>query len=214
MQKKETMVKRFEKAPEKPDPQLEFYTKQVLDRREATENKLKLLHGSFFGRPIMKFQVGRVTDVWVPYCYLEYDFYVERNIAFRKKGLEKRGEVALVFDMNEMHPFQYDLHEAGPLPLFRGKLDTKGRTVLSCSNSFREVEAKAEDHIQYRIMKKFYGRNGDLTLKTWKKFFRPAVEMEIIYKGNNSNLRYAYLDEFGVESEHVLGLKYRVDNNF
>ena len=28
------------------------------------------------------------------------------------------------------------------------------------------------------------------------------------------NMRYAYLDEFAVESEHVLGLKYRVGNNF
>lgn len=38
--------------------------------------------------------------------------------------------------------------------------------------------------------------------------------MEIIYKGKYPNMRYAYLDEFAVESEHVLGLKYRVDNNF
>ena len=37
---------------------------------------------------------------------------------------------------------------------------------------------------------------------------------EIIYKGKYPNMRYAYLDEFAVESEHVLGLKYRVDNNF
>ena len=27
-------------------------------------------------------------------------------------------------------------------------------------------------------------------------------------------MRYAYLDEFAVESEHVLGLKYRVEKQF
>lgn len=223
MQKKETLVKRLAavqqqekktivdewKAKEK-----EFYTQQVLDRDEAVNSKIKLLRGNFFGKPIQKFDIGMVRDVWVPYCYLQYHFYVERNVMFKKKGLEKEGEVAVVFDMNEMHPFQYDYYEDGEIKLKKGKIDDGSRDIIKCVNSFNAVEEKAIDHIQFKIMKRFYGRNGKLTLTKRKRFYRPAVELEIIYKGEHSNLRYAYLDEFAVESEHILGLKYRVDNNF
>jgi hypothetical protein len=161
----------------------------------------------------MKFQVGQVTDVWVPYCYLEYRFIVERSILFKKKGLEKNGEVGLVFDMNEMHPFQYDLYESGQLPLKKESLG-KEKKIIRSENAMDEVKAKAEDYIQYKIMRKFYGAEGKLALKRNVLFYRPAVELEIIYKGENKNQRYAYLDEFSVDSEHILGLKYRVDNHF
>ncbi|NBI63585.1 hypothetical protein D3Z38_11105 [Clostridiales bacterium] len=191
----------------------QYVTVRTLEREEAVEKKLKLLRGSLFGKPIMKFQVGQVTDVWVPYCYLEYRFIVERSILFKKKGLEKNGEVGLVFDMNEMHPFQYDLYESGQLPLKKESLG-KEKKIIRSENAMDEVKAKAEDYIQYKIMRKFYGAEGKLALKRNVLFYRPAVELEIIYKGENKNQRYAYLDEFSVDSEHILGLKYRVDNHF
>lgn len=220
---KDTIVKRLDQAEENevkknkkdvPKKESMFYTKQEVDRQEAIDSKLKLLRGSFFGKQIVKFDIGKVTDVWVPYCYLEYDFHVERNILFKKKGLVKEGKVAVVLDVNEMHPFQYDIYESGELPLVRGKLDTERKTVIKTTNSFRDMEEKSEDYIQFKIMKKFYGRNADLVLSKRRLFYRPAVELEIIYKGQYPNMRYAYLDSFAVESEHVLGLKYRVDNNF
>ncbi|MCQ4637104.1 hypothetical protein NE619_10235 [Anaerovorax odorimutans] len=224
MQQEKTIVKRLEKLEKAVQPEhagsrrkdagAQYFTEAVCSRNEAIESKLKLLRGSFFGRPIVKFEVKNVTDVWVPYCYLEYDFAVERNIMFRKKGLMKTGKVGLVFDMNEMHPFQYDLYESGELPLKKGRVDGKQRKLLECSNSMHDVKAKAEEYLQFRVMKKFYGTEARLRLDKERPFFRPAVEIEVLYKGKNSNLRYAYLDEFAVESEHVLGLKYRVDNNF
>lgn len=191
-----------------------FHTKQVADRQEAIDSKLKLLRGSIFGRPIVKFDIGTVRDVWVPYCYLEYDFHVERSVMFKRRGLVKEGKVAVVLDVNEMHPFQYDIYESGELPLVKGSPDTENREMIKTENSFHDMDEKSREYIQFKIMKKFYGRNGELDLVVQKLFYRPAVEMEIIYKGENSNLRYAYLDEFAVENEHVLGLKYRVDNNF
>lgn len=224
MQQEGSLVKRLDRrkrsaaagrdSPARQDSTKQQYvTAQTLDREEAVEKKLKLLRGNFFGKPIMKFQVGQVTDVWVPYCYLEYRFVVERSVLFKKKGLEKSGEVGLVFDMNEMHPFQYDLYESGQLPLKKENLG-KERTIIHSENTMADVKEKAEDHIQYKIMRKFYGAEGKLSLKKNMLFYRPAVELEIIYKEENKNLRYAYLDEFSVDSEHVLGLKYRVDNNF
>lgn len=191
-----------------------YFTEIAHNRDEAVESKLKLLRGNFFGRPMVKFEVVNMSDVWVPYCYLEYDFSVERKILFRQKGLMKTGAVGLVFDMNEMHPFQYDLYESGALPLKKGRLDQERRKILKSSNSLHDVKAKAEDYLQFRVMKKFYGTEAQLYLRKEQPFFRPAVEIEVLYKEKNRNFRYAYLDEFAVESEHVLGLKYRVDNNF
>ena len=205
---KDTMVKHLNKRKE------EFYTEEIADRKKAVESKLKLLHGSFFGKQIVKFEIGSVADVWVPYCYLEYDFHVERNIMFKKKGLVKEGKVAVVFDANEMHPFQYDVYESGSLQLKKGKIKIEEKKVVAASGSVSDMKKKSEEYIQYKIMRKFYGRNGELTLRKETLFYRPAVELEIIYKGRHSNMRYAYLDQFAIENEHVLGLKYRVENNF
>lgn len=191
-----------------------FYADAIRDPYEAVQSKIRLLRGSFFGRPISRFEVGTVRNVWIPYYYMEYSFLVERNVLFKKRGIKKEGELALVFDMNEMHPFQYDLYESGSLSLKKGKPDIESGEIIECTNDFSEVRIKSEDYIQFRIMKRFYGTDGKLSLKQKLKFYRPAVELEIIYKGQNSNLRYAYLDEFSVKSEHILGLKYRVDNNF
>ena len=63
-----------------------YFTEIAHNRDEAVESKLKLLRGNFFGRPMVKFEVVSMSDVWVPYCYLEYDFSVERKILFRQKG--------------------------------------------------------------------------------------------------------------------------------
>lgn len=221
MLQEKTIVKRLGKAA-RAEPadclqtagDVQFFTQIVHSRNEAVESKLKLLRGSFFGRPMVKFEVKSMSDVWVPYCYLEYDFSVERKIMFKQKGLMKTGTVGLVFDLNEMHPFQYDLLESGALPLKKGRLNQEQRKMLKSSHSLCEVKAKAEDYLQFRVMKKFYGTEAQLYLKKEQPFFRPAVEIEVLYKGKNTNFRYAYLDEFAVESEHVLGLKYRVDNNF
>ena len=119
MLQEKTIVKRLGKAA-RAEPadclqtagDVQFFTQIVHSRNEAVESKLKLLRGSFFGRPMVKFEVKSMSDVWVPYCYLEYDFSVERKIMFKQKGLMKTGTVGLVFDLNEMHPFQYDLFES------------------------------------------------------------------------------------------------------
>ena len=54
------------------------------------------------------------------------------NIMFKKKGLVKEGKVAVVFDANEMHPFQYDVYESGSLPLKKGKIKIEEKKSGSC----------------------------------------------------------------------------------
>ena len=130
-EEKRPAVKRLKKAvkPAKSKDNI-FHTKQVADRQEAIDSKLKLLHGSIFGKPIIKFDIGAVRDVWVPYCYLEYDFHVERSVMFKKKGLVKEGKVAVVLDVNEMHPFQYHIYETVWLPPLKGVPETCNRATI------------------------------------------------------------------------------------
>ena len=103
--------------------------------------------------------------------------------------------MAVVLDVNEMHPFQYDIYESGELPLIKGVPETGNREIIKTENSFHDMDEKSQEYIQFKIMRKFYGRNGKLDMAKCRFFYRPAVELEIIYKGENSNMRYAYLDE-------------------
>ncbi|MCI7304193.1 hypothetical protein NIA71_12550 [Ihubacter massiliensis] len=205
------MVKRLEKREQLGKV---WYTPITQDREEAVEKKLRLLHGSFFGKPIVKFEVNARKDVYVPYCYLVYHFHAERGILFRKNGLEKVGDAGVIFDLNEAHPFQYDVYESGGLKLTKKIAGSLKRTALPAGISQQQMQEQTEEYIQDKIMKRFYGRPGQLELKKQQYFFRPAVELQIVYKNGAVNKRYAYLDDFGVESEHILGLKYRVENNF
>ncbi len=189
-----------------------LHTDIVRNRKEAAEEKLKLLHGSFFGKPLVKFEVGLMRDVWVPYCYLVYQYRLGGNAFFGKKRSFREGKVAVVFDLNEAHPMQYDIYENGDLKFIKKKAADKDRKVIPAGISKNGILERAEQHIQMKVMKRFYGRQGDLKLITKQDFFRPAVELEIIYKEKNVNKRYAYLDEFGIQSEHILGLKYRVEH--
>lgn len=189
-----------------------LHTGIVRDRKEAIEEKVKLLHGSFFGRPLVKFDVGLMRDVWIPYCYLVYQYRLGGNAFFSKRRSAREGKVAVVFDLNEVHPMQYDIYENGDLKFIKKKTADKERKIIPAGISKNETLEQAEQHIQMKVMKRFYGRQGDLKLINKQDFFRPAVELEIIYKGENVNKRYAYLDEFGIQSEHILGLKYRVEH--
>lgn len=188
-----------------------LHTDIVRNREDAIEEKIKLLHGSIFGKPIVKFEIDSMRDVWVPYCYLVYHYDLGGNSLFNKKRSSREGKVAVVFDLNETHPMQYDIYENGELKLIK-KEACGARKIISAGISENEILKQTEQHIQMRIMKRFYGKQGDLKLISKKSFFRPAVELELIYRKENVNKRYVYLDEFGIQSEHILGLKYRVEH--
>lgn len=214
------MVKRLLEKNKKPNNEVEiqnskcqkgFYAPIAVDREEAIEKKLQRLRGNFFGKPIAKFEVGNIRNVWIPYCYVVYDFSVG-GVKGVLKMAKKTGEVAVVFDMNEEHIFQYDIYESGHLELKKGSIDESKASIIKTKITDKDILKKIEEYIQYKVLIKSYASKGEIKFKMQKKFFRPAVEIEVIYKGRNSNLRYAYLDEYGVENEHVMGLKYRLNH--
>lgn len=189
-----------------------LHTDIVRNKESAVQEKVKLLHGSIFGKPLIKFEINSMSDVWVPYCYLVYHFELKGNGILKKNKASRDGKVAVVFDQNEAHPMQYDIYENGELEFVRKKINEGKMREIEATISDQDMLKATENHIQIKIMKRFYGKQAELKLIKKQDFFRPAVELEVIYRGENVNKRYVYLDEFGIQSEHILGLKYRVEH--
>ena len=90
--------------------------------------------------------------------------------------------MAVVLDVNEMHPFQYDIYESGELPLIKGVPETGNREIIKTENSFHDMDEKSQEYIQFKIMRKFYGRNGKLDMAKCRFFYRPAVSLDNIQR--------------------------------
>ena len=182
----------------------------TVPRDEAIEKKIDRLKVKMFGVTLGKFEVGNTRDVWIPYSLMTYAFLIDRKTIFNKTGsLNREGQLHFIFDYNEVHPFQYDIIDNGELKLKNIDCTKSGAVFLPQSVTDEEAHEKMEWHIQNRILRRIYSTNGKISLEKEKKFYRAAVEMEILY-GANQHLRYAYLDDYGVDSEHILGLKYRI----
>ncbi|HML36454.1 MAG TPA: hypothetical protein PKA19_03375 [Bacillota bacterium] len=187
-------------------------TRNVILRDDAIEKKLDSLRVKILGFELGKFEVGEMRDVYVPYSLMTYGFLIDRKTMFNRNGhLNRSGELHFVFDYNEVHPFQYYTEENGELDLIKVDEARSDRLILPSNATAREVQDKMEWHIQTKVLRRTYATGGKITLKAEKKFYRAAVEIKIYY-GANENIRYAYLDEYGVNSEHILGLKYRISS--
>ena len=195
---------------EEPSNKAKNFLKIVADRQEAIDKKIKRLEGSFFGKPVNELILGEERDVWVPYGYFVYKYEVGSKLGGLLKMGKRTGKVHIIYDMNERHCFQYDEKESGELPIVRGNVPTDSGDIIKLKISKNDIKTDVEDYIQYKIMYKTFGCKADLTLEENIIFYRPAVELEVFFRGKNRNLRYAYLDEYAVENEHILGMKYRL----
>lgn len=182
----------------------------TVSRQDAIDKKLDSLKFKMFGKTFGRFDVEEMRDVWVPYSFITYRYLIDRKTIFNKNGsLNRAGELHFVFDYNEAHPFQYDMSDNGELELKKVSQATLNRIFLPPSIDDMQAKEKMEWHIQSRVLRGIYSTEGKISLANEKKFYRAAVEMKVIY-GVNENLRYAYLDGYGVDSEHILGLKYQI----
>jgi hypothetical protein len=76
-----------------------------------------------------------------------------------------------------------------------------------------EVREYSETFIQNKILRRLYAAAGELELEDEIPFYRPARRIGIRYRGSETvNERFAYLDAYGVENEHILGLKVRMNS--
>ena len=183
----------------------------TVDRDEAINAKLKLLQGRIFGKPIVKFKVGATRNVLIPYSYIVYNLTPTRSKLLGAQNKNADRKICVVFDINEKHAMQYDVYESGELEMVNKNFNNEWE-IIDTDLSKDEILEKVEDYINFNIVKRFYGGKAEIKFVSKKDFYRPAVEIDVIYRKNNLNKRYAYLDGFGIQSEHILGLKYRVEH--
>lgn len=188
-------------------------TEQILSKDQAVDQKVAQLQTKVFGMSTTKFQIESIKKVHIPYCFYIYDYEINRKTFINRSGkLDKRGQVAVVFDLNEVHPFEYDLGDEDRLILKQSsKTNLEGEFLKSqCSDS--EADDTVLFRIQNKILRRVYGTTGDLKLVKRTDFYRPAWQLEIKYKKSDiTNVRYAYADNYAVQNEHILGLKFRLD---
>lgn len=183
-------------------------TKPVRSDEEAIGKKMELLNTKLFGifSPVT-YNLMMRSKVYVPYELLVFSYEIRRGKDNQKKGLFYReGEVGIIFDMNEVHPFHFDLYD--DLKLVKEK-HVEG-VILSGHCTFEEAEIKSKEYVQWRVLQRAFKSSGSVELIKSIKFYRPAWEMHVEARGKKM-IRYAYMDEYGPENEHVSGLKVRLD---
>jgi len=188
-------------------------TRPAVSEDEATEKKLKQLESRILGFKVMSFEIVSNDYVYVPYRFYRYGFQVNRKTLINKSGqFDKQGELTVIFDNNEAHPFECDINEMGELDFVDIDLSEKKGEILSVACGKDEAREETEYFIQNKILRRIYASTGNIEQLEDVAFYRPAKRLTIQYKNNPNSLneRFAYLDAYGVVSEHILGLKVRV----
>jgi len=188
-------------------------TRPVVSEYTATANKLRQLELRLLGIKTTNFEVLSNEYVYIPHRLYRYEFKVNRKTLLNRSGkYDKMGELFVIFDNNEAHPFESDMEEIGTLDFIDIDLSDKKGEILEAQYQKEKAREKVEAFIQNKILRRLYASSGDIKLLDDKPFFRPAKSLSIRYKSNPDSVyeRSAYLDSYGVVNEHILGLKVRV----
>ena len=118
----------------------------------------------------------------------------------------------MMYDANEKHGFYFDLSEREFLSLKKLHLpEVETRFEIFEDKIDREErEKKVRELIKYKYLRRIARVGAELTLVKTTRFYRPAMELIVNAKGKEME-RYAYMDRFSLSSEHVSGLKVRLD---
>ena len=169
-----------------------------------------MLQPKLFGVNLGKLNICGMRKVWVPYSLYELSYYVDRSsMISRRKTFDKSGKLHFIYDHNEAHQFQFDMEEDDKLDLVKIPDFPGDREVLEKTKQPHEVKADLIEHSRERVLRRIYGVSSNVTLSQETAFYRAAVEIQIDY-GKGINYRYAYLDDYGVSNEHMIGLRYRM----
>lgn len=179
------------------------------DEDEAVEMKIKALQVRVFGKAVAKFDIEGIRRVWIPYGLMMFDYHIDRKTLFSRKNNDKEGKLCFIYDYNEAHQFQFDEYELEKLKMIKHDLKNSERTIVKASISGARALEDVTYYAQERVLRRVFGTRGNLKFTGEKKFYRAAVEMQINY-GKESNYRYAYLDDYGVNNEQMVGLRYRI----
>lgn len=189
-------------------------TKSIYNKEDAIEAKMRSVEPKFLGIKMIKYRQKGMRKVWVPCYFMIYDFKVKRNVFFSKSNVfDKEGRVGAVYDANEMHASHYDVLTDGDIPMVKRSLSTMDGIILPDGGDMKKIIEDTEYSIRRQILFKAY-KTMDSELKRVKlvKFYREAWELEMTYK-DRTFIKYAYLDDYGVQNERARGLNTRLDSN-
>jgi hypothetical protein len=187
------------------DEKYMLITEEVRSKEEAIGQKMKLLHPKLFGIRLAKYELNQARKVYIPCQFMVFHYEIQRKI-----GLRREGKLAIIFDLNEIHPYHFDLNEEQLRTIKIGADKTEG-IILPDKCLENEVERKSVEMIQWKILFRFYKSTGDVRLYKKQKFYRPAWELDLT-SNNRSYVKYASLDPYGHQSEQISGLKVRLES--
>ncbi len=187
-------------------------SEKVKSSDEAINEKLTQLSPKLFGifNPVPH-TLHAQKAILIPYYFMEYEY----SIGKRRPGekLSDRGsEIAVMYDANEAHGFYFDLSEKEYLVLKKMSIEDASEKyeILEDKINKEDREDKVNELIKYKYLRRIARVGADITLIKTTKFYRPAMELIVSAKGKQME-RYAYMDRFSLSSEHVSGLKVRLD---
>lgn len=179
--------------------------------QEAIADKMKALSPKLLGifNP-MPYELAAKRKVYIPYEFLTFSYKVNkgRNKNHLPDQSDKTGKVGVVFDVNEVHPFFFDLVEELKLKKTSVSSLDGERKPDQCSQE--TVLEKSTDAVRYKYLNRSMKSAIDLNLESRQKFYRQAFELTVVAHGKEM-LRYAYMDIYGSMNENVSGLKIRLD---
>lgn len=195
---------------QKDSGQVIYCTETKKNAEEAIKDKMKKLSPKIFGYCPVKYELTSYRFVLIPCYEIIYYYSMQRG----KKGvkfLNREGEFAIIFDANEVHGFHFDMAEESMFKLQKkSPKNLQSKYIILKDNCTKaEMEKKCKDMVMRNFRRISRGISETKVEKT-KKFYRPAVEMTVEAKGKEM-IRYGYLDGYELSSEHISGLKVRID---
>lgn len=188
-----------------------FVTKSIHTKEDAIEAKMHQAEPKLLGIKMVKYEHKNLRKVWIPCYFMIYDFNVKRNVFFNKSEMfDKKGTVGVVFDANEMHASHYDVLTDGEIPMEQMPQSMMDGDILPDGGSLEQIIEAAEYSIRRQILFKAYKTmDSELNRVSLVKFYREAYELELGYK-DRTYIKYAYLDDYGVQNERARGLNTRL----
>jgi hypothetical protein len=185
-------------------------TKNVFSDKDAIQRKMEMLNTKIFGlfSPVT-YSLTKKRKVFIPFELLIFHYRIEKGNNLKNSSLRVReGEIGVIYDLNEEHAFHYDLFDK--LESSNKHIDNLKGVFLPAKCSDEEVVKRCKDIVQYKMLARAYKGLGILTLAKREKFYREAWELTTVCRGKEY-IRYAYKDRYSPQSEHVSGLKIRLD---
>lgn len=179
-------------------------TQSVKDPEEAVNWKLNQIEPKIFGKRIISYNIENTHNVYVPYHYFAFDFNINRKV-----GLNRQGQIIYIYDLNEEFPFYFDPRE-DELNIKKINHEDSDYDFLTVKGTMDDALRKCNTMLQKRMFR-FYRTTPHAKLTESWLFYRPAVELQLNYKGMVV-MRYAYLDGYNTSSETLNGMKLRIES--